>query len=185
MYYFTNAINDCTIADGVLSLQSLLYRNRWGAVMANLVVRNLDQRIVDALKQRAARHGRSAEAEHRAVGGHRGAGRHVAVVEHVDDDQGHPRADEAGAEPERRRQRPDVQRLHRAQLLRVRKHRFEFVERLDEAGYRTVGVSGNFVHVNAKVGFDRGFVVYDYHPSQNVRLRRAGRAVDAALSEGD
>jgi len=35
--------------------------------MANLVVRNLDQRVVDALKQRAARHGRSAEAEHRAL----------------------------------------------------------------------------------------------------------------------
>lgn len=35
--------------------------------MANLVVRNLDQRIVDALKQRAAKHGRSAEAEHRAL----------------------------------------------------------------------------------------------------------------------
>lgn len=35
--------------------------------MANLVVRNLDQRIVDALKQRAVQHGRSAEAEHRAL----------------------------------------------------------------------------------------------------------------------
>jgi len=35
--------------------------------LANLVVRKLDQRIVDALKQRAARHGRSAEAEHRAL----------------------------------------------------------------------------------------------------------------------
>jgi plasmid stability protein len=35
--------------------------------MANLIVRNLDSRIVDALKQRAARHGRSAEAEHRAL----------------------------------------------------------------------------------------------------------------------
>lgn len=35
--------------------------------MANLVVRNLDPRIVEALKQRAARHGRSAEAEHRAL----------------------------------------------------------------------------------------------------------------------
>lgn len=35
--------------------------------MANLVVRNLDDRIVQALKQRAARHGRSAEAEHRAI----------------------------------------------------------------------------------------------------------------------
>jgi plasmid stability protein len=35
--------------------------------MANLVVRNLDQRVVDALKQRAARHGRSAGAEHRTI----------------------------------------------------------------------------------------------------------------------
>lgn len=35
--------------------------------MASLVVRNLNQRIVDALKQRAARKGRSAEAEHRAL----------------------------------------------------------------------------------------------------------------------
>ena len=35
--------------------------------MANLIVRNLDQRIVDALKQRAAQHSRSAEAEHRAL----------------------------------------------------------------------------------------------------------------------
>jgi len=35
--------------------------------MANLVVRNLDRRIVEALKQRAARHGRSAEAEHRTI----------------------------------------------------------------------------------------------------------------------
>lgn len=38
-----------------------------GRHMANLVVRNLDQRIVNALKQRAAQHGRSAEAEHRAI----------------------------------------------------------------------------------------------------------------------
>jgi plasmid stability protein len=35
--------------------------------MANLVVRNLDQRLVDALKQRAAMAGRSAEAEHRRI----------------------------------------------------------------------------------------------------------------------
>jgi plasmid stability protein len=35
--------------------------------MAQLVVRNLDQVIVDALKERAARHGHSAEAEHRAI----------------------------------------------------------------------------------------------------------------------
>jgi plasmid stability protein len=44
-----------------------LTQTEWGAAMANLVVRNLDPRIVDALKQRAARHGRSAEAEHRAL----------------------------------------------------------------------------------------------------------------------
>ena len=35
--------------------------------MANLIVRNLIPRIVAALKQRAARHGRSAEAEHRLL----------------------------------------------------------------------------------------------------------------------
>jgi plasmid stability protein len=40
---------------------------RESADMATLIVRNLDQRIVDALKQRAARHGRSAEAEHREL----------------------------------------------------------------------------------------------------------------------
>ena len=35
--------------------------------MADLVVRNLDSTIVEALKKRALRHGRSAEAEHRAI----------------------------------------------------------------------------------------------------------------------
>lgn len=35
--------------------------------MASLTVRNLDDRIAAALKQRAAKHGRSAEAEHRAI----------------------------------------------------------------------------------------------------------------------
>ena len=35
--------------------------------MANLIVRNLDKRVVDALKIRAAKHGRSAEAEHRSL----------------------------------------------------------------------------------------------------------------------
>ncbi len=35
--------------------------------MASLVVRNLEPCIVDALKQRAVKHGRSAEAEHRAI----------------------------------------------------------------------------------------------------------------------
>lgn len=35
--------------------------------MANLIVRNVDDRIAQALKEQAARHGRSAEAEHRAI----------------------------------------------------------------------------------------------------------------------
>lgn len=33
----------------------------------NLVVRNVDDEIVQALRQRAASHGRSAEAEHREI----------------------------------------------------------------------------------------------------------------------
>ncbi len=33
----------------------------------NLVVRNIDPAVVQALKQSAARHGRSAEAEHREI----------------------------------------------------------------------------------------------------------------------
>ena len=35
--------------------------------MATLIVRNLDTRLVENLKQRARRHGRSAEAEHRLI----------------------------------------------------------------------------------------------------------------------
>jgi len=35
--------------------------------MSQLIVRNLDDSLVLALKRRAARHGRSAEAEHRAI----------------------------------------------------------------------------------------------------------------------
>jgi len=35
--------------------------------MAQLIVRNIGDDIVRALRQRAARHGRSAEAEHRAI----------------------------------------------------------------------------------------------------------------------
>jgi len=35
--------------------------------MAQLIVRNLDRRIVSALKTRAASRGRSAEAEHREI----------------------------------------------------------------------------------------------------------------------
>ena len=35
--------------------------------MSSLIVRNVDDSIIQALKLRAARHGRSAEAEHRAL----------------------------------------------------------------------------------------------------------------------
>ena len=35
--------------------------------MANLIVRDIDESLVRALKQRAAKHGRSAEAEHREI----------------------------------------------------------------------------------------------------------------------
>ena len=35
--------------------------------MANLIVRNIDSAIVSALKQRAGKHGISAEAEHRRI----------------------------------------------------------------------------------------------------------------------
>ena len=35
--------------------------------MANLLVRNVDESLVKALKQRAGKHGHSAEAEHRAI----------------------------------------------------------------------------------------------------------------------
>ncbi|MGH9382624.1 MAG: FitA-like ribbon-helix-helix domain-containing protein [Thermoanaerobaculia bacterium] len=35
--------------------------------MAQLIVRKLEDRLVQALKERAGRHGRSAEAEHREI----------------------------------------------------------------------------------------------------------------------
>ncbi|WP_175823892.1 MULTISPECIES: DNA-binding protein [unclassified Burkholderia] len=35
--------------------------------MANLLVRNVDDTIVQSLREQAAAHGRSAEAEHRAI----------------------------------------------------------------------------------------------------------------------
>lgn len=37
------------------------------SVLSSLIVRNLDERLVAKLKQRAASHGLSAEAEHRAI----------------------------------------------------------------------------------------------------------------------
>jgi plasmid stability protein len=38
-----------------------------GLMATNLVVRNVDEEVALALKQRAASHGRSAEAEHREI----------------------------------------------------------------------------------------------------------------------
>jgi plasmid stability protein len=38
-----------------------------GGAVADLLVRGVDDRVVRALKQRAGAHGRSAEAEHRAI----------------------------------------------------------------------------------------------------------------------
>ena len=35
--------------------------------MANLLVRGIDEALVQALRERASRHGRSAEAEHREI----------------------------------------------------------------------------------------------------------------------
>jgi plasmid stability protein len=35
--------------------------------MAQLIVRNIEESVVEALKREAARHGRSAEAEHREI----------------------------------------------------------------------------------------------------------------------
>jgi antitoxin FitA len=38
-----------------------------GGIVASLIVRDIDESLVRALKQRAAKHGRSAEAEHREI----------------------------------------------------------------------------------------------------------------------
>ena len=43
------------------------YHDSMEVEMAQLIVRNLDEDLVEALKARAAAHGRSAEAEHRAI----------------------------------------------------------------------------------------------------------------------
>jgi len=51
----------------MLSLLSNRLWNREKSVVATLIVRNLDQDIVNQLKRRAAQHGRSAEAEHREL----------------------------------------------------------------------------------------------------------------------
>jgi antitoxin FitA len=57
------AINDCTSESEMLAL--IASTEEVG--MAQLVVRNLPDDLVRALKQRAARHNRSAEQEHREI----------------------------------------------------------------------------------------------------------------------
>lgn len=60
-------------AEVVIALQSLLWyaaindSNQGVTVATNLVVRNVDEDVALALKQLAAAHGRSAEAEHREI----------------------------------------------------------------------------------------------------------------------
>jgi len=48
-------------------LISLISVNFGEQALANLLVRGVDEAVVRALKQRAGEHGRSAEAEHRAI----------------------------------------------------------------------------------------------------------------------
>lgn len=68
--------------------------------MANLVVRNLDPQIVDALKRRAARHGRSAEAEHRLIlqqalmANKRSFAEVLSAMPNVGEDEDYQRADD-------------------------------------------------------------------------------------------
>ena len=51
--------SQCAIIDSV--------RKALGGSVANLIVRGIDETLVQALKRRAAGHGRSAEAEHREI----------------------------------------------------------------------------------------------------------------------
>ena len=54
------------IAPQIKALLSLI-AGEWKVNMAQLVVRNLSDDLVKALKQRAAKHNRSAEQEHREI----------------------------------------------------------------------------------------------------------------------
>jgi arylsulfatase A-like enzyme len=53
-------------------------------------------------------------------------------------------------------------------------------ELLAAQGFRTHGIV-NAGFLDPALGIDRGFAVYDYFPSYNWRVRRADKAVDAAL----
>jgi plasmid stability protein len=76
--------------------------------MASLIVRNLEEALVRELKERAARHGRSAEAEHReilrqALGParpRRSLKDHLAAMPDVGDDADFDRAPDDGREVE-------------------------------------------------------------------------------------
>ena len=46
---------------------SMISFSAWSAEMPDLLVRGVDEELVRALKERAGAHGRSAEAEHRAI----------------------------------------------------------------------------------------------------------------------
>jgi plasmid stability protein len=52
----------------ILALPAIIDSNeRLGVGMANLLVRNVDEALVQSLREQAAAHGRSAEAEHREI----------------------------------------------------------------------------------------------------------------------
>jgi plasmid stability protein len=71
--------------------------------VATLIVRNLDLSIVETLKKRAARRGRSAEAEHRAIlkaalarTRHRTFAEALAAMPNAGQDDDYARRDDAG-----------------------------------------------------------------------------------------
>lgn len=61
---FRSQLPSKTLFGTMLSLQALLCRH---LQMSQLTVRNVNEQVVQALKRRAAAHGRSAEAEHREI----------------------------------------------------------------------------------------------------------------------
>jgi len=60
-----SASNACTRSRGPLAL--LAVKKLWSRAVAQLMVRNLPEDLVKALKQRAAKNNRSAEQEHREI----------------------------------------------------------------------------------------------------------------------
>lgn len=68
------------------------------ASMAQLIVRNLDERVIQLLKQRAAAHGHSAEEEHRRILQSAlqsvGLADHLTSIPEVGDDEDFERQDD-------------------------------------------------------------------------------------------